>query len=99
MPIDPALGQLLAMIGDLPHMKPPFDVAALRLADEQPMPVFKAEVAEVRDLTLDTTAWPVAARLYNPAPGTELPLLFFMHGGGWVFGTIETHDPLCRALA
>ncbi|MGR4892560.1 alpha/beta hydrolase [Sphingopyxis sp. LARHCG72] len=99
MPIDPALAQLLAMIGDLPHMKPPFDVAALRLADEQPMPVFKAEVAEVRDLTLDTAAGPVNARLYHPAPGTDLPLLFFMHGGGWVFGTIDTHDPLCRALA
>lgn len=99
MPIDPVLGQLLAMIGDLPHMKPPFDVAALRLADEQPMPVFKAEVAEVRDLTLDTAAGPVRARLYHPAPGTELPLLFFMHGGGWVFGTLDTHDPLCRALA
>ena len=99
MPIDPALGPLLAMIGDLPHMKPPFDVAALRLADEQPMPVFKADVAEVRDLTLDTAAGPVRARLYHPAPGTELPLLFFLHGGGWVFGTIDTHDPLCRALA
>lgn len=99
MPIDPMLAPLLDMIGNLPHMKPPFDVAALRLADEQPMPVFKAEVAEVRDLTLDTAAGPVAARLYHPAPGTELPLLFFMHGGGWVFGTIDTHDPLCRALA
>ena len=99
MPIDPVLAPLLDMIGGLPHMNPPFDVAALRLADEQPMPVFKAEVAEVRDLTLDTAAGPVAARLYHPAPGTELPLLFFLHGGGWVFGTIETHDPLCRALA
>ena len=99
MPIDPVLAPLLDMIGSLPHMNPPFDVAALRLADEQPMPVFKAEVAEVRDLTLDTAAGPVRARLYHPAPGTELPLLFFLHGGGWVFGTIDTHDPLCRALA
>ncbi|WP_257549360.1 alpha/beta hydrolase [Sphingopyxis sp. DBS4] len=99
MPIDPVLAPLLDMIGGLPHMNPPFDVAALRLADEQPMPVFRAEVAEVRDLTLDTAAGPIPARLYHPAPGTELPLLFFLHGGGWVFGTIETHDPLCRALA
>ena len=99
MPVDPVLVPLLDMINNLPHMNPPFDAAAFRLGDEQPMPAFKADIAEVRDLTLDTVAGPVRARLYHPAPGTALPLLFFMHGGGWVFGTIETHDPLCRALA
>ena len=99
MPIDPALAPLLDMMSALPHMNPPFDVTALRLGDEQPMPVPKAEVAEVRDVTLDTSAGPVAARLYHPQPGTMLPLLVFLHGGGWVFGTIETHDPLCRAIA
>lgn len=99
MPIDPALVPLLDMINTLPHMNPPFDAAAFRLGDEQPMPAFKADIAEVRDVTLDTAAGPVRARLYHPAPGETLPLLFFMHGGGWVFGTIETHDPLCRALA
>lgn len=99
MPVDPVLVPLLDMINALPHMNPPFDAAAFRMGDEQPMPAFKADVAEVRDLTLDTAAGPVRARLYHPAPGTALPLLFFMHGGGWVFGTIDTHDPLCRALA
>ena len=99
MPVDPVLVPLLDMINNLPHMNPPFDAAAFRLGDEQPMPAFKADVAEVRDLMLDTAAGAVRARLYHPAPGTALPLLFFMHGGGWVFGTIETHDPLCRALA
>ena len=99
MPVDPVLVPLLDMINNLPHMNPPFDAAAFRLGDEQPMPAFRADVAEVRDLTLDTAAGSVRARLYHPAPGTTLPLLFFMHGGGWVFGTIDTHDPLCRALA
>ncbi|MBO9696751.1 MAG: alpha/beta hydrolase [Sphingopyxis sp.] len=99
MPVDPVLVPLLDMINTLPHMNPPFDAAAFRMGDEQPMPAFKADVAEVRDLTLDTAAGPVRARLYHPAPGAALPLLFFMHGGGWVFGTIDTHDPLCRALA
>ena len=27
------------------------------------------------------------------------PVLVFFHGGGWVFGDIETHDNLCRGLA
>lgn len=99
MPIDPALAPLLDMMNALPHMNAPFDPAALRLADEQPMPVPKAGVAEVRDVTLDTSAGAVNARLYHPMPGTTLPLLVFIHGGGWVFGTLDTHDPLCRALA
>ncbi|MGH6694720.1 alpha/beta hydrolase [Sphingopyxis sp.] len=99
MPIDPALAPLLDMMNALPHMNAPFDPAALRLADEQPMPVPKAGVAEVRDVTLDTRAGAVKARLYHPMPGVTLPLLVFVHGGGWVFGTLDTHDPLCRALA
>lgn len=99
MPIDPALAPLLDMMNALPHMNAPFDPAALRLADEQPMPVPKAGVAEVRDVTLGTSAGPVKARLYHPMPGATLPLLVFIHGGGWVFGTLDTHDPLCRALA
>lgn len=99
MPVDPALAPLLDMLNALPHMNAPFDPAALRLADEQPMPVPKAGVAEVRDVTLDTSAGAVKARLYHPMPGTTLPLLVFIHGGGWVFGTLDTHDPLCRALA
>lgn len=99
MPIDPALAPLLDMMNALPHMNAPFDPAALRLADEQPMPVPKADVAEVRDVTLETSAGAAKARLYHPAPGTTPPLLVFIHGGGWVFGTLDTHDPLCRALA
>jgi acetyl esterase/lipase len=31
--------------------------------------------------------------------GGALPLVAYLHGGGWVVGTIEAFDPLCRALA
>jgi acetyl esterase len=39
-------------------------------------------------------------RLYVPdgAPAAG-PLLVFLHGGGWVVGDLETHDPACRFLA
>ncbi|MGV3480867.1 MAG: alpha/beta hydrolase [Sphingobium sp.] len=95
MPLDPALVPLLQMLADVPHMKPPFDPEAFRLADRQPMPFARAEVAGIRDLTIGA----MPARLYHPRPGETLPLLVFMHGGGWVFGTLDTHDPLCRAIA
>jgi acetyl esterase len=40
------------------------------------------------------------ARVYRPesAPG-PLPTVVFLHGGGFVTGDLDTHDPLCRMLA
>ncbi len=41
-------------------------------------------------------------RLYRGAgtgAATLLPALVFFHGGGWVVGDLETHDPMCRHLA
>jgi len=53
-------------------------------------------IGAVRDL-------PVAgrpARLYVPTGAfSPSPLLVFFHGGGWVYGDLDSHDPLCRFLA
>lgn len=38
------------------------------------------------------------ARLYAADSG-RLPLLLYLHGGGFVIGGLETHDSLCRQLA
>lgn len=44
------------------------------------------------------------ARLYSSAPLLEgyskpLPLLLYLHGGGFTVGSLATHDILCRELA
>jgi len=41
----------------------------------------------------------IPIRIYKPSNATDLPMLLFYHGGGWVLGDIETHDRLCRSLA
>ncbi|MBL8334931.1 MAG: alpha/beta hydrolase, partial [Rubrivivax sp.] len=41
---------------------------------------------------------PRPARLYAPSFG-RLPVLLYLHGGGFVIGSLETHDALCRQLA
>lgn len=41
---------------------------------------------------------PLAGRLYRPDPGPR-PLTIFIHGGGFVFGSLDSHDRLCRQLA
>jgi acetyl esterase len=59
----------------------------------------KAALARVQDLSFAHRAGqPIALRLYAPTHD-KLPLLLFFHGGGFVVGSIETHDVLCRELA
>ena len=51
-------------------------------------------------LTREVDAGGVPARLYTPKGLPDgSPLLVFYHGGGWVVGDLDTHDPLCRYLA
>ena len=53
-------------------------------------------MAEVRDLQ----AGAVPLRLYRPHASEEaLPVLLYLHGGGWTIGDLDTHDVLCRQLA
>jgi acetyl esterase len=53
------------------------------------------EVASVEDKIVGG----VRVRIYRPDAGNPLPALVYFHGGGWVVGSIESHDPVCRALA
>lgn len=41
----------------------------------------------------------IGVRVFTPEGGGVSPVVVFFHGGGWVAGTVETHDPYCRALA
>ena len=38
-------------------------------------------------------------RLYTPSGSGPFPTLVFFHGGGWIRGSLDTHDALCRSLA
>ncbi len=59
----------------------------------------RAPLARVEDFLLPLGAGhAVAARLYAVDHG-HLPVLLFFHGGGFVVGSLETHDSLCRQLA
>ena len=53
-------------------------------------------MAEVRDLSVGA----LRLRLYRPhTSGQALPVLLYLHGGGWTIGDLDTHDVLCRQLA
>ena len=38
-------------------------------------------------------------RVYRPTEANDLPVIIFVHGGGWTFGSLETHDGTMRELA
>jgi len=44
----------------------------------------------------------IALRIYTPREpksGEKLPVLMWFHGGGFVIGSLDTHDSVCRMLA
>jgi acetyl esterase/lipase len=56
------------------------------------------EVGEIVDGVLPGPAGDLAYRLYRPATPGPHPVVVYFHGGGWVFGSQESDDPLCRDL-
>ena len=69
-------------------------LARVRLAGATPMPVDRVE-----DLTIPGPDGDVPLRLFAPASSEPLPVFVYVHGGGWIRGSIETHEAACRALA
>lgn len=57
-----------------------------------------APAMDVTELTVPGP-FPMRARLYRPAAVEGLPVIIFVHGGGWTFGSIDTHDGAMRELA
>jgi acetyl esterase len=60
-------------------------------------------IGAVEDLTAPGADGPLPARLYTPTSLVEhvetTPLLVYFHGGGWIYGDLDSHDGLCRFLA
>lgn len=55
------------------------------------------KVVEVNVPTRDGQSLP--ARLYLPSTTSPLPLTVYLHGGGWLLGSIDSHDTATRKLA
>jgi acetyl esterase len=56
------------------------------------------EMADVHDVCVPTADGELGARVYVP-PGSPTGVLVYYHGGGWVTGTLDDYNVLCRALA
>lgn len=58
-------------------------------------------MADTQNLTIPTEAGDLPVRIYHPegATGGNAPALVYMHGGGFVLFSLETHDRLMREYA
>jgi acetyl esterase len=59
-------------------------------------------VSERHDIAIQGPASAIKLRVYRPAGVSAeavLPCVVFIHGGGWILGSLETHDGLCCHLA
>ena len=90
---------LAAAAGPTPmHLQTPDQARATMLAQTAalgpPEPVAKIENRSVPGLEAD-----IPIRIYTPSGKGPLVGLVFFHGGGWVIGSVDTHDGLCRSIA
>ena len=102
-PVDPAMQKILHKLASMPAV----DLRELPMAEARQ--VFEKqqiawawsaeEMAETRDLAIPGPAGPIRARLHRPVAKKGLPVVIFAHGGGWTFGSIDTHDHTMRSLA
>jgi acetyl esterase len=56
------------------------------------------EVGAVEDRTVAVGGREVPVRVYRPDRPAGPGALVFLHGGGWVFGDLESHDGMCRSI-
>jgi len=102
MPLDPqakefldqiaALGGLAMSQMTVPDARRMMDTLA-SMGDAPP------PVASSVDRHIPGPAGDIPVRVYTPVGTAPFPVLVFFHGGGWVIGSIDTHDRTCRQLA
>lgn len=100
MPLSPKAQAFLEISATQPKQHDVGPVEARAQREAAPMAP-GPEIAEVRDEHVPGRGGPVMVRVYNPRPQSDegLPCLIWIHGGGWVIGSVPSNDSTCRSLA
>ena len=103
MTVDPKVRKLLDLSADAPPIGtvPVEDMrgaAPAQMAALFQMGLVSTPVATVEDRDIPGLAGDLPVRVYTPEGRGPFPIVVFFHGGGWVLGDLDTHDPFCRAL-
>ena len=103
MTLDPKVRELLEMRADAdPIGTVPVEemraAAPAQMEELFRMGMISTPVAAVEDRFIPGPAADLPVRVFTPAGRGPFPVVVFFHGGGWVLGDLDTHDPMCRAL-
>ncbi|HSD39344.1 MAG TPA: alpha/beta hydrolase [Rhodocyclaceae bacterium] len=106
MPLDPRARELLEMLNriEAPRLEDQ-PVAFARRNFEKLMFAYRPDAPAIYsalDMEIvrrDFAGGPLRARLYRPANHAgALPVLLWLHGGGWTLGDLACYDTFCRSL-
>ncbi len=105
MVLDPQIRNLLDLFAADPAAKPvqtlaPPEVRERLRKTARAFAGAPVSVGSVQDRTIPGPHADLGVRIYAPPGATDAPLpaIVFFHGGGWVAGDLDSHDPLCRTL-
>jgi acetyl esterase len=79
-------------VSEVPRVRADMEAVASALSGRRGRDVAR------EDRRIEGRRGPIPVRIYRPG-SSDLPVLVYYHGGGWVIGSIESHDGLCAQLA
>jgi acetyl esterase len=103
--IDPEISIFVERVSKAWAEHPPFmslPIEEARRVAEQVRAPWRADgpqMANVSEHRIPTSGGPLRVRLYNPGVQSPAPVLIYLHGGGFVLFSIDTHDRLMREYA
>jgi acetyl esterase len=101
MPVHPQISAILGMFPRVDMLDwRTVDAGTVRSILDAPLPPpFDIKLARIDDISIRVDGGSIPARLYRLRPGDGLPTIVYFHGGGWVVGSIDSYDFLCRQFA
>jgi acetyl esterase len=101
MPLDPKAKAMIDFMAQMPM--PPWSevdpVAYRTMAEAGRFPPPDLALAEISDSFIPGPAGPLAIRTYRASPEAGQPGIVYFHGGGFVIGSLSSHDGTCRRLS
>jgi acetyl esterase len=98
VPLDP---KLKAAIAAMPPRDMSLPIEQLRAGVEEmaaTQPKLNEAVGAVVNRKIPGPGGDIPIRIYTPLGKPPFPLLIHIHGGGWVWGSLDSADDVCRSL-
>ena len=106
MKLDPQIEYILGLVAKSPypefHTVSPEEARGIFEDTAPALSIRPEDVFRTEDRWIEGVEGDIPIRIYTPREpiaGEALPILVFYHGGGFVIGSLDSYDSLCRALA